>query len=66
MEQLILAHLAITDSDLQDLAENRAAAARNWLVENGEISGERIFVVGVHESEDSGKKIGSKAEFSLK
>lgn len=66
MEQLMLTHTAITDGDLQALAENRATAARNWLVENGGISGERIFVLGAHESEDSGKKIGSKAEFSLK
>ncbi|MDE2389670.1 MAG: DUF748 domain-containing protein, partial [Betaproteobacteria bacterium] len=66
MEQLILTHTAITDGDLQALAENRAIAARNWLVENGGISGERIFVVGAHESGDSDKKIGSKAEFSLK
>ena len=66
MEQLMLTHAAITDGDLQALAENRATAARNWLVENGGISGERIFVIGVHESEGSGKKIGSKAEFSLK
>jgi len=66
MEQLMLTHTVITDGDLQALAENRATAARNWLVENGGISGERIFVVGAHESEDSGKKIGSKAEFSLK
>ncbi|MBE7525747.1 hypothetical protein HS096_05380 [candidate division WWE3 bacterium] len=65
MEQLMLTHTAITDSDLQALAENRATAARNWLVENGGISGERILS-GAHENEDSGKKIGSKAEFSLK
>ncbi len=32
MEQLMLTHTAITDSDLQALAENRATAARNWLV----------------------------------
>ncbi len=66
IEQLMLAHTTISSSDLQALAENRATAARNWLVENGGISGERIFVVGVHENEDSGKKIGSKAEFLLK
>lgn len=66
MEQLMLTHTAITDGDLQALAENRATAARNWLVENGGISGERIFVVGVHEHGDSNKKIGSKAEFLLK
>lgn len=66
MEQLILTHLAVTDSDLQALAENRATAARNWLVENGGISSERIFVVGIHETGESAQKKGSKAEFSLK
>jgi flagellar motor protein MotB len=66
MEQLMLAHAVITDSDLQALAENRATAARNWLVENGGISSERIFVTGFHESEDADKKKGSKAEFLLK
>ena len=66
MEQLILAHTVITDDDLQLLAENRANAARNWLVEKGEISSERIFVVGVDETEESDQKKGSWAEFSLK
>ncbi|MER0214937.1 MAG: DUF748 domain-containing protein [Nitrosomonas sp.] len=66
MEQLILNHLTVTDSDLQALAENRATAARNWLVENGEISSERIFVVGIHETGEGAEKKGSKAEFSLK
>lgn len=66
MEQLILNHLTVTDSDLQALAENRATAARNWLVENGGISSERIFVVGIQETGESAQKKGSKAEFSLK
>lgn len=66
MEQLILSHTVITDNDLQALAENRANAARNWLVEKGEISSERIFVVGIDETEDSDQKKGSWAEFSLK
>ncbi len=66
MEQLILSHTVITDNDLQALAENRASAARNWLVEKGEISSERIFVVGIDETEDSDQKKGSWAEFSLK
>jgi len=66
MEQLMLTHTVITDNDLQALAENRASAARNWLVEKGEISSERIFVVGIHETEESDQKKGSWAEFSLK
>jgi len=66
MEQLILAHTVITDNDLQALAENRASAARNWLVEKGEISNERIFIVGIHETEESDQKKGNWVEFSLK
>lgn len=66
MEQLMLTHTVINDNDLQVLAENRAVAARNWLVENGEIASERIFVVGAHETGESDEKKGSRAEFSLK
>ncbi len=66
MEQLILAHTVITANDLQALAENRASAARNWLVEKGEISSERIFIVGIHETEESDQKKGNWVEFSLK
>lgn len=66
MEQLILAHTVITDNDLQALAENRASTARNWLVEKGEISNERIFIVDNYKADDSDQKKGSWAEFSLK
>ena len=66
MEQLMLTHTVITGGDLQALAENRAIAARNWLVENGGISSERIFVVGVHDAGESDQKKGGKAEFLLK
>lgn len=66
MEQLMLAHAVINDNDLQVLAENRAVAARNWLVENGEIASERIFVMGAHETGESDEKKGSRAEFLLK
>jgi outer membrane protein OmpA-like peptidoglycan-associated protein len=48
------------------LAERRAIAARNWLIENGQIPDERIFVVGSHESEQSEQQKGNRAEFLLK
>ena len=66
MEQLILEHLQINESDLAGLAERRAAAARNWLVETGKIPDERIFIVGNHESEESEQKKGNRAVFLLK
>ncbi|WP_374564612.1 DUF748 domain-containing protein [Nitrosomonas sp.] len=66
MEQLMLAHITIHDNDLQVLAENRAIAARDWLIENGGVSGDRIFVVGSHEDTGSEQHPGSRVEFILK
>ncbi|MBY0474328.1 MAG: DUF748 domain-containing protein [Nitrosomonas sp.] len=65
MEQLMLEHTVIHDNDLEVLAENRANAARNWLIENGEVASDRIFVVS-HEAEVDDQKAGSRVEFSLK
>ena len=66
MEQLMLANIVVNDSDLEALAERRAIAARNWLVEQGKIASERIFVVGMHETKEGDQKKGNRAEFSLK
>lgn len=66
MEQLIVANIQVNDNDLAALAERRANAARNWLVENGKISDERIFVVGGHESEEGEQKKGTRADFLIK
>lgn len=66
MEQLMLAHITVNDNDLQVLAENRAIAARDWLIENGGISSDRIFVIGSHEDTGSEQHSGSRVEFILK
>lgn len=66
MEQLILAHIEINDNDLTGLAARRANAARNWLVDNGKISDERIFVLGLAETKENEQKQGNRVEFSLK
>lgn len=66
MEQLMLEHTEIHDNDLKVLAENRANAARNWLIENGRIANERIFVVSTHETKIDKQKAGNRVEFSLK
>ncbi|SEG12656.1 DUF748 domain-containing protein [Nitrosomonas ureae] len=66
MEQLMLEHTVIHDNDLEVLAENRANAARNWLIENGGIPSERIFVVSTHETKADEQKAGNRVEFSLK
>ncbi|MBA2483777.1 MAG: DUF748 domain-containing protein, partial [Nitrosomonas sp.] len=66
MEQLILSHMGISDEQLQALAEQRANAARGWLIEQGGIASERIFVLGGKiESEHQGEAQGRRVEFSL-
>jgi len=45
MEKLLREHTVISDDDLLALANRRVQAARDWLLESGQIEGERIFVV---------------------
>ncbi len=67
MEQLLLANINADDNEMRELAEQRAAAALNWLVEYGGIPSERIFVLEPKvEVESRCKKSGSKVEFSLR
>ena len=67
MEQLLLANINADDNEMRELAEQRAAAALNWLVEYGGIPSERIFVLEPKvEVEPDAKKSGSKVEFSLR
>ncbi len=66
MEQLILENTEVTDSKMIDLAERRANAAQNWLITQGEISADRVFVLGMQEEEDGNEKQGNRAEFILK
>jgi hypothetical protein len=67
MEQLMLTNINADDSEMRDLAERRAVAARGWLAEQGAIPGDRMFVLEPKvEAEAGGKKSGSRAEFSLR
>lgn len=67
MEQLILANINAGDDELRQLAEQRGKAARDWLIEKGGISSDRVFILEPEiESEIDGKKIGSKAKFTIK
>jgi hypothetical protein len=66
MEQLMLANINAGDSEMRDLAERRAVAARDWLIEQGGVSAERVFMLEPKlEAEVGGKRSGSRAEFSL-
>ena len=45
MERMLLEHTQVSDSEVGDLASRRAQRAKDWLVENGKIAGERLFVL---------------------
>lgn len=67
MEQLMLANIKAGDDELRKLALQRAKAARDWLVEKGSISIERVFILEPRiESEVDGEKLGSRAKFFIK
>jgi hypothetical protein len=67
MEQLMLANINAGDNEMRDLAERRAVAARDWLVGQGGVAGDRVFVLEPKvEAEADGKKSVSHAEFSLR
>ena len=67
MEQLILENINAGEDELRQLAELRGKAARDWLVEQGGISSDRVFVSEPQiNSEVDGKKLGSKAKFTIK
>lgn len=61
MEQLMLAHIEVSEDDVVELAEQRAFAAQNWLIKQGGIAGDRVFIV-----REEAEETGSQARFSLK
>lgn len=72
MEKLLLANTPATDDDLRSLANRRARAARDWLMDKGGIPAERMFqlapklVLENGEEQKNGKAKGSRVDFSLK
>lgn len=68
METLLLTNIKVEDSDLLNLANARAQSAKDHLVEQGKIPGERLFLTAPRLNAD-GIKAGSKptqVELSLK
>lgn len=67
MEELILKHTEISEDDLRRLAEQRASAAHTWLIEQGEISNERIFLLGSKtEAAESSEQQNNRVQFSIR
>jgi len=68
MEKLILANTTVNDEDVRLLAQQRAQAVKNWLLEKGNVPAERIFLLAGREGDDGKQpkaKI-SRVDFSLR
>lgn len=68
MERLTRAHLAQTPVDLRALANARATAVRDWLLNEGKVARERLFVVEPRLERKDGEPAdaGQRVDFSLK
>lgn len=68
MEKLMLANLPVGEKELHELADRRAEAAEAWLVDQGKVPPERVFVVAPKLTGDNrdGKASPSRVDFSLR
>ena len=70
MEKLMIANVKSGDDELRDLAERRAAAAREWFVTQGKVPAERVFTIQPHLTAKDGpqndKARESRVDFLLK
>jgi hypothetical protein len=68
MEKLMFDNEKATDEDLRRLANQRAQAVKDWLVEKGSLQAERLFLtaprIGTENMKDQGGLM--RAEFTLK
>ena len=65
MEKLMLTNLPASPEDVRALAVSRAEAVQGWLLEQGKVSPERVFLLPPKtEADDKGK--ASRADFSLR
>jgi len=70
MEKLMLAHFQVSEDDLRDLVNHRALEAKEYLINEGKVEPERVFIVttqadksGQEKEADKGKR--SRVNFSL-
>ena len=65
MEKLMLTNLPASDDDVKELALQRAENVQGWLIEQGKVPAERIFLVPPKRGADD-KGNGSRVDFSLR
>ncbi|MBN8443106.1 MAG: DUF748 domain-containing protein [Thauera sp.] len=63
MESLMAANTKVSDADLRALAQQRAQEVKNWLTTEGQVPGERIFVL---EPKVEAIAEGGQVQFSLR
>ncbi|MFT3736683.1 MAG: hypothetical protein QM776_16975 [Rhodocyclaceae bacterium] len=61
-----MAPINIGESDLRSLANRRAQAVRDWLLDKGKVPGGRVFLVASQLVNDGATSGGPRVEFSLK
>lgn len=68
MEKLILANIQVEGDELRLLAQQRAQAVKNWLLEQGKVPPERIFLLASRSGDDGKqpKARASRVDFSLR
>lgn len=68
MEKLILANTQVSDDDLRQLANRRAQRVRDFLVNQANVPGDRVFLVPpkVEKTEGKDTSKGGRVDFSLK
>ena len=68
MEGLMLKNTQIAEDDLRLLANERAQAAKEWLVSEGKVPAERVFIVAPKLTAEGIKDKGgpTRADFGLK
>jgi uncharacterized protein involved in outer membrane biogenesis len=68
METLMLTHAQATEEDLRVLANTRAQVAKDWIVSEGKVPAERVFIVAPKLTPEGIKDKGktTRVDFSLK
>jgi hypothetical protein len=68
METLMLTHAQVTEEDLRLLANARAQSAKDWIVTEGKVPADRVFIVAPKLTPEGIKDKGkpTRADFALK
>lgn len=66
MEKLLLANLPAGDEELRLLARQRAENVQTWLIEQGKVAAERIFLVPGKAKAEAPAGAGGRVEFALR